>query len=293
MWWQDEGYNKSRRRTNTPRGTYRPPILMVKSTGGKSKRGSGLWGGRLVPLALVVLSVAALFWLLILSTQSIGRMLFTQNDEFTIATIVVESDGKQVTPHHLKDWAELSEGMNLFAIDIDRIRKRLESNVPVIESVTIQRQLPDTLLIRVVERQALARLGIAENQIPLAIDAKGYVLGPTARAPTLPVIESYHIAGLRPGSFVDANDMQYALSVLRECDTTPVGQHVRIKSISLADDAHLDIVLEGGTRVLFAGDDIAPRLRKVAALLLESRQRGLFPTLITATGEHNFPAQYR
>ncbi|MDD4735864.1 MAG: FtsQ-type POTRA domain-containing protein [Kiritimatiellae bacterium] len=242
---------------------------------------------------MLTLSISAIILLLLLGTQSLGRQLFTQNDQFIIRTLRLESDGRQATPARLREWANVQEGMNIFTVDIDSIQHLLVSRVPIIEKAVVRRELPDTLVIQVTERQALAQLDKRGNYIPLALDREGYVLGPSSRTPNLPVISGVRQAGLRPGSYLDTVEVRHALDVLNTCDTTRLGKYLDIREIKLNNPDFMELELGMGARVLLAPDDVGQRLRKVVALLQTSAQKGVVPLVIDATGSNNYPVQYR
>ncbi len=248
---------------------------------------------RWTSIMLLVLSLAAAIWLLLMGTQSLGKILFSDNEQFLIQQLILESDGPQATPKRLKEWAKVDENMNIFDVDIAGIQHDLESRVPVIKQATVIRELPDTLVIRVQERQALARLGKGRHGMPLAIDEEGYVLGPSSRRKKMPEIVGYRSAGLRPGSFIDTTDMRDALDVLTTCDTTHLGKLLNIQRIGLGHPDYLDLRLQTGVRVKLAPNDIKERLQKVAHILHTCKKEGLTPLVINATGKNNYPVQYQ
>jgi len=178
-------------------------------------------------------------------------------------------------------------------VDIDAIQHLLVSRVPIIEKVVVRRELPDTLVIQVTERQALAQLDKQGNYIPLALDHEGYVLGPSSRTPNLPVISGVRQAGLRPGSYLDTIEVRHALDVLNTCDTSRLGKYLDIREIKVNNPDFMELKLGMGARVLLAPDEVEQRLRKVVALLQASAQKGVVPLVIDATGSNNYPVQYR
>jgi cell division septal protein FtsQ len=219
-----------------------------------------------------------------------GRQLFTRNNEYAIRHLDLNSDGRLKT-WHIREYAGLEEGMNLFSVDIRKIRRDLES-VPLVRSVTVQRRLPDTLAVRITERVALARLGARRSGLPLAVDREGYVLGPSARSPALPAITGLPLRGLRPGSYLDDPVIRDALKVLDVCDTTRLNDYIKIERVDVHDPDFLELQLETGPRVQLARNRFDWRLRKVAGILRANRQMGRMPSLINATGDNNFPVQY-
>lgn len=290
MWWHDEEYSRIRTRKNVRKRPFREPVLLVRA---RVKEQRMIWRQRWLSVFVLTLSLAAVVFLLLLGTQSLGRLLFTQNEQFLIRELRLESDGKQVTPSRLREWAQVQEGMNIFTVDIDAIQHLLESQVPIIEKAVVRRELPDTLVIRVTERQALAQLDKKGSHIPLAVDKEGYVLGPSSRSPNLPVITGVKQTGLRPGCFLGEEDIQQALNVLNICDSTRLGKYLNIREVKINNPDYMEIRLESGASVLLSPNDVAQRLTKVVGLLQTSAQKGITPLVIDATGANNYPVQYR
>ncbi|HKL21692.1 MAG TPA: FtsQ-type POTRA domain-containing protein, partial [Tichowtungia sp.] len=108
---------------------------------------------------LTLLTVALLFaglaglWI---GLSYIGSLFFSRNPHFELNHIVMRSDGR-LSSSQLIEYAELQTGVNLFAVDFDTLRENLEK-VSMVESVRIRRKLPDTLLVDVKERVAVAQV---------------------------------------------------------------------------------------------------------------------------------------
>lgn len=248
---------------------------------------------RMTSFTVISIALAGLIWGSVLGFRSIGRVLFTENDDYLIQQVICRSDGRLATPARIKEWSEVQPGMNLFEVDIASIREHLETRVPVISTVTVKRHLPDTIEIQVNERQGLAQLEKNIIGVPLDVDKEGYVLGPSAKSSKLPVIVGYRQAGLRPGSFVEDTSLKDALDVLRICDETSLGQYVVVEQVSVGHPDFLDLRLKGDVRVTLAKNRYQARLAKVAGTLEYAKQNGRLLKTIDATGERNFPIEYR
>ena len=69
------------------------------------------------------------------------------NDAFAITQMEIETDGV-LAPEQLRSWAGVRPKSNLMRLDLARVKRDLEM-VPAIESVAVERVLPDTLRIHV------------------------------------------------------------------------------------------------------------------------------------------------
>jgi cell division protein FtsQ len=101
----------------------------------------------------------------------------------------LSSDGRvRTSVDELRTVLDGLRGANILTVDIDHARRRIEE-LPWVKSATIQRRLPDTLHVSLVERQPLA-LAEADSGRLVLIDEDGQVvnmtdLRPFANLPTV------------------------------------------------------------------------------------------------------------
>ena len=239
-------------------------------------------------LAVVTLVVLAL--VLGVLGRTLGRVLFSENPRYTIRTYDLQSDGR-LEERHMREYAQLDQYRNLFALRPRDIRQRLES-VPIVREVHVRRQLPDTLSIRVRERVPLASLPRTQGNWAQAVDREGVVLGPTPWNPALPVIEGLGAAGIRPGSRLPGGLAEEALEIIDLCRQPHLGRHLPIRSIHVGNPERLRMVLTDGTRVDLGRDRIEWRLRSTAAIRQHALESGRRVVSIDATRDQNFPVVY-
>ena len=113
------------------------------------------------------------------------NQLVYENRAFNIENIDIQTDG-DIAVDQLRRWSGVHTGQNLFALDLAGVRRDLLL-VSLIQSASIERVLPHTLRIRVVEREPLAQLSLPrprpDGRLELAVfhlDPEGYVLVPLA-----------------------------------------------------------------------------------------------------------------
>jgi cell division protein FtsQ len=285
MWFRrDRG---GRRAANVRRRARREPLLMVNARIVEQRT------RRLQKALTVVLVLAAAggtIWLAVHGVGYLGRRFFTENDQFLIRDVQISSDGK-LTPGLIREYTRVREHQNLFGINLDEIRRSLET-IPVVSRADVYRRLPGTLVIRVSERTPLARLG-DDARSYLAADREGHVLGPSSRSPTLPVLTGIPDAGLRPGSVLLGPLAMDGLQVLDVCDTTQLGETLHVVRVDAAHPEFLELRLREGARVRLGRDRIPWRLEQLAEMIRKSDQRGLHMESANLTVDRNFPATYR
>lgn len=236
MWFDDQDITG--RRLSLNRGRRAKTVLRVnarKRAGGKPSR---VW-----PIVLGVVAVGAAVALVIFTLRWIGGLLFTHNDRFTITRIEVEA-GPVIGPNLVREYTRIREGMNLFEINIAEVRREFLSRVPNARSMTINRQFPDTLRIRLTERVPLARIGWQGN---LVADRDGMVFGLRSGRGGLPTITSQKPARLVPGQRLDGRALA-AVEVLDACDNPALGLDVDV--IEIDKDEGLVVWLSDGRSVI-------------------------------------------
>jgi cell division septal protein FtsQ len=296
MW----GSRATSRRTKHQAGLHTASVLRVSAAGTLRRRKSIF----LLKIALAfVIAAAGLASAGILAWQgarSISRYLFFQNDIFRLRNFKIVCDGEIVTPKHIFEYLELSSCSNIFAFNMAGSREMLLKNVPRIKSAEFARRLPGELIITIRERLPVARLQM--NSYFLTIDRDGYILGTSAGSKNLPVISGHELSGLRPGIRLEERKITKALDVLRACDTTPVGNYVRIKNIDVGKPDALEIELAEGEKGRFSWQgmdqesaasrgNMENKLNRLADSLRSAAARGKKIAFIDMTVENNFPAQ--
>ena len=139
------------------------------------------------PLMFVVVVVAAIF---------VMSLFFRVED--------IQVVGNQhYTAEEIIRAVDIEEGDNLFFFDRFAAVGRAFSKLPYIETVTVERSLPNRVVITVGETTALAYLELGEEKWTLDHNCK--VLGKAAEGETASLIP---IVGIRPGTLLIGEQMQ-------------------------------------------------------------------------------------
>jgi len=201
-----------------------------------------------------------------------------QNPRFAIARIFIETDG--IIPHdRIQAWAGVQPGQNLLALDLGRINRDLEL-VPLIRFARVERVLPQHLIIRVREREPVARVTVFTvnpangllDPAAVYLDEQGMVIPPVLRALNasafdtatrgLPVITGAGDATFRPGRIVESPRILSALAWMREFKASPMAGRAGIRSVDASSDAALLVTTDQGAEVSFSHYSIAAQLAR-------------------------------
>ncbi|QHI70092.1 cell division protein FtsQ/DivIB [Tichowtungia aerotolerans] len=223
-----------------------------------------------IGLALSAVLLFAVYQLLAYSLS----FFFSRNDAFELKNIVVTSDGR-LSSSQLKEYANLTPGINLFDVKFDDLREDLTS-VPLVESVHIQRRLPDTLLVRVSERVALAQVHWKWRAVPFLVDRHGVVMPATRTGRALPMIEGLKVENLRPGERITNEGVLFALKLLSTCTEMRLSTRIRFERFDLRYPDYITATLADGISVRFprhSAREKMIRLARVMELALEQGRR--------------------
>lgn len=236
----------------------------------KASRRTSARRGALVA-SVVFLSVVILFALYLIVSYT-GSLFFSRNPYFELKNIVMKSDGR-LSASQLIEYANIQEAGNLFAIDFDALRTNLES-IPLVESVQIQRKLPDTLLVTVKERVAIAQVDWKWRAVPFLVDRQGIVLPATRSGRALPIISGVRFDKLRPGEELNDEGVRCALQILSACDSMGLSSRLSFERFDLRNPDYINATLVGGIGARFPRHSASNKVVRLAATLQVARERG-------------------
>ena len=272
-----------RRKEEKRRNRSRESVLKVAVRSAERRR---VVRRRVVLMVTVLVVLPALGFGLLWGGHKAWLSMFEENEFFQIRQIEVTTDG-ELRVGNILEYARVQNGMNLFAVRPETVRESLLS-VPVVANAQVGRRLPDTLVIEVTERVAVARLGRPGSGSPLAVDATGHVLGPSSVRASLPVILGVRDKGLRPGDVVQDEMLKDALRVLEIANQAAMRQELVVSTIDLGNEEQLDVGLASGEQVLLSRDQMEPKLRQLPIMRSVARSKGLDLAVYDMTVDRNY-----
>lgn len=226
------------------------------------------------------ITIVLLFFVLIgiaiglrMGLAAINHKLFAGNSSFEIQHLIVSCDGR-LTEERIREYTGLAEGMNLFEFRFKEIEKSL-AQVPVVESVYLERKLPHTLIIKVKERMAVARIsGRQQRPFPFVVDRYGFILPPRQSSASLPLIKGLDTE-LRLGVPSGNPDVETALQIISLCESTGyLRTYVQIESLDVKYSDFIDMRLKGGIKVRMPRFSIKSKLQNLATVIKIAQGQG-------------------
>jgi len=227
---------------------------------------------RLVTVGLGVLlgTVFGLYLLWRSGEWMLNRFVY-ENETFAIRRVDVQTDGV-IAPDQLQRWSGVKPGQNLLALDLAHVKRNLEL-VPMVESASVERVLPATLRIRVIEREPVARVNVPIPRpggriefLVYQLDAEGFVIQPMdprrslnpselSRADDqLPALTGVNVSQLQPGRRIESTQVQAALQLIAQFERSPMAGLADLRSIDVSAPEVLVVTTGQGSEVTFGLD---------------------------------------
>lgn len=179
---------------------------------------------------------------------------------------------RTLDPRQVIEASGLTGGERILWIRLSSVARRIE-RMAAVDAVTAERSFPQTIVLRVRERVAVARL---EGRSGLGVDAQGRVFPSTEAA--LPLIEGWTGPG-RPGGAVD----EASFRVLRAYASFP--ERLRRSAGRIVVGPPMTVVLRDGTEIRFGvHDDLARKAQVADAVLAAEAGRDLAYIDVRAPG---------
>jgi len=197
---------------------------------------------------------------------------FFENPDYAVRNIDVTTDGKLNRDAILKS-ADITEGANIFQVNLLQLQERLRS-LPQVEESRVQRVLPNKLVISIQERRPVAWV-VASDGVPptfenaFLVDRRGILLKPKGSAPEyagLPVILGVETSSLVAGQALDKEEVKAALQLLR--DVAEILQtRLQIQTIDVSKEYCLIVTDKQRSVVTFGTDDLVLQLKRLERLM--------------------------
>ena len=207
---------------------------------------------------------------------SLNRLVY-ENKAFSLDELDVQTDGV-ISADQLRRWAGVKFEDNLLALDLARVKRDLEL-VPLVQSASVERILPHTLRIRVVEREPVAQINLPRPRLNSSaelavyqVDAAGWVmLPPDPRqravplkqpADQLPVLGGIDGTLVQAGRRIEVQQVQAALQLILAFERSQLAGLVDLKRIDVSSPDVLLVTTGQGGEVTMGMADFDQQLRR-------------------------------
>ncbi len=218
-------------------------------------------------------TVIVISFFLILTYLGIELYRFVITDQlFDIKEIYVENN-VTVTEKEIVDAIGIGNAQNLFTLDLSYCMEQLEK-FPNIKTASIVKKLPDTLIIRIYEREPVFQL---YNGCYFYVDKEGVVLARMTRSPdpSLPVVSGITIPVIDFGARVENKELRLALKAVEAYNKSKVRKRLEINTIDISQPEKVELIASKNGRVVLGKKDFEYRLTKLNKIVDDLRRRKL------------------
>ena len=293
------------RRKSKNRRLGRRHVLNVKVRSSQVRAVRMRWSAIVFSVAFGTIFGLYLLWRT--TEWALNRFLYG-NETFAIQRIEMQTDGA-IAVDQLRRWAGIKPDANLLALDLARVKRDLEL-VPLIRSATVERVLPHTLRIRVLEREPLAQVYVPQPRADgrgyemavFQLDEDGCVMLPlqprqravplTEPLEQLPTIAGLNFTELRPGRRVESAQVRAALQLITAFERSPVTGLDDLRRIDVSAPEILQVTTCQGSEITFSVRDLDRQLRRWREIYdLGQKMHKVIATLDLAV-PNNIPARW-
>ncbi|NPB09377.1 MAG: FtsQ-type POTRA domain-containing protein [Thermodesulfobacteria bacterium] len=221
--------------------------------------------GTLVLIALGVVSLV-LLW---------GWSQLKKLDYFNLRRVDIRMESR-VSKEEIVELAGLHLGQNIFSLDLEEVRKRIEAH-PWVARAFVSRKLPDTIFIRVEEEQPVAMVSFKKEVF--LVNAQGRLFAPaTAQLmKELPALTGLSEEEFKARNLSPRRKPVLSLLVRLKKDEGLVPCYANISQIKFLSDGFV-LLTRDAIRVRFKGESLEDFLRayrqldRIMAYLYRTKQ---------------------
>jgi len=259
-----------------------------------------------ISLGFIAAIVGGAYSVWLAGEWALNRLVY-ENKAFAIEEVEVQTDGI-IALDQLRRWSGVRLGQNLLALDLARVRRDLEL-VSLVQSASVERVLPHTLRVRVVERTPIAHINVLkpaagggiESGVYL-LDQEGYVIVPldprqrtaplNQSADDLPLITGISGTQVQAGRKIESPQLLAALQLLVAFDRSPMQGLVDLKKIDLTGPEVLVVTTDQSSEVTFGLSDLDRQLRRWHMIFTKGQQYNKAIASLDLAVSNNLPVRW-
>jgi len=233
--------------------------------------------------------------------------LIYRNSTFSIQTVDVSTDGN-LPIEQLRRWVGIRPGDNLLALDLARVKRDLEL-VPMIQGVSVERILPSTVKISVIEREPMAQASLPRPRASggvewatFCLDPEGYAMplvddrtrpGVTnSAADNWPMIAGLNASDIQLGKKIELPQLQAALQLITCFEHSPMNGLVDLKRIDISSPEALVVTTGQGSEVTFGLQEMERQLCRWYEIFEAGQRNGRALATLDLAITNNIPARW-
>lgn len=209
-------------------------------------------------------------WTILLLALGASIIMFMMSPLFNLLEVQVLNNEK-LSSESIVSLSELNIGENIYKVTKRKLVNKIKQNAYV-ESVKIERKLPNKIAITIKERKTTFMLEYANSYV--YINNQGYILEISEQKLECPIIMGYTTGedNIKPGNRLSQEDLE-KLSVVLKIIETANGNEIGnlITRINIADKQNYTLILESEKKIVYLGDasNLSNRIPHLKVILKE------------------------
>ena len=213
-----------------------------------------------------------------------ARRYVKTSPRFAVSEIVT-TGSKRRSADELASIAGISKGQNVFTTDLDGARARLLAD-PWVSEANLARQLPGTIYVRVVEREAAGVLGTGDGTYLVTRDGALIKRLESGDPTDLPVITGVSLEQLTADREGATRTVRRALDLAFDVERSPLAQRSALEEVHVEPNGEMSLVMgKSGVRVHMGAAPYRRKLEQAVRVLGELDRRGAKPDAIMLDNE--------
>lgn len=195
---------------------------------------------------------AVIKWIILIILLIGAIIYFMMSPLFNIRQIVIEGTSK-INTQEIESLSQLTTGQNIYNFSKTKAKEKIKEN-PYISTVEIKRQLPDTVIIKVTEREATFLIEFGNAYIYL--DNQGYALEISEEELDLPILSSLsaNLSEFKPGNRLEKEDLlrlEQVITIISAIKSNEL--YDKLIKIDVADTTNFVLTMED-KKTVYLGD---------------------------------------
>ncbi len=220
-----------------------------------------------------------------------------KNPKYGLRAVKVETRG-EYSQRQIRRAAGLRKGMNLWAMDLQRVQANIE-RLPFVAQARVEKHLPDKLVIKIKERTPIAKVegfGDFGRELFYIDTEQAMLFKPRSEEQHqrhLPQIVGLRNTDLEAGQLLDENaKVRVALELLRMMDRTSLGTDLDFTFIDVAQPLCLRFTTTRGAVLTFRLDYLPEQLARLQEILAYANKREQRLLSVDLTLDRNVPVRF-
>ena len=221
-----------------------------------------------------------------------ARHYVKTSPRFAVSEIVT-TGAKRRSPDELASIAGIAKGQNVFSTDLDRARARLMAD-PWVSEATLARQLPGTIFLRVVEREAGGIVATNDGSVKAAggetyvVTREGAIIKrlETGDPTDLPIVTGVVLQQLLDDRDGATRTVRRALDLAADYEHSPLASRSPLEEVHVEANGEMTLVIGKNSVALHMGSPPYRRkLEQAVRVVAELDRRGAKPDSIMLDNE--------